>query len=232
MNKNNFNILVVEDEFIAFIYLKDILLKMGFDNIHDAKNAESAKEIVLNNKIDLVFMDINIDGSLDGIFCAKILNEKNNIPIIYTTAYADMNTINDTKETNIYGYIIKPFNYEDVDVTLSIALRFLQKENSNIDIIDEELVLTEEYKYYKNSKTLKKSGVVVNLTKKELEIFNQLTLKINQNISYELLLEEVWSGKEVSFSTIRDTFSRLKRKVPELNIQNVANYGYILKLNK
>ncbi|AXH12555.1 response regulator [Halarcobacter bivalviorum] len=232
MNKSEFNILIVEDEFIAFAYLKNILEKMDFINIYNARNSNEAKDKVSTYKINLIFMDINIDGSIDGIACARLINEKDNIPIIYTTAYADMNTINDTKETNMFGYIIKPFNYEDVDVTLSVAMRFLEKDNTTLNIIDEELTLTKDYKYYKNSKTLKKSGVVVNLTKKELEIFNQLSLKINQNISYEFLIDEVWKGKEVSLSTIRDTISRLKRKVPELNIQNVANYGYILKLNE
>ncbi|NVJ54606.1 MAG: response regulator [Campylobacteraceae bacterium] len=231
MNKNDFNILIVEDEFIAFAYLKNILEQMGFENILDAKNADNAKEIVFDKKIDLVFMDINIEGSIDGITCARLINEKDDIPIIYTTAYADINTINDTKETNIFGYIIKPFNYEDVDVTLSVAMRFLEKKNSTL-IIDEEFLLTKDYRYYKNSKTLKKNGVVVNLTKKELEIFNQLYLKFNQNISYELLSSEVWEGKDVSLSTIRDTISRLKRKVPEINIENIPNYGYILKLDK
>lgn len=232
MKNSNLSILIVEDDFISLSYLKDILTKLGFEKMYDAKNSDDAKKITANHNISLVFMDINIEGLNDGISCAKIINKEKDIPIIYTTAYADNKTIRDTKETNIFGYIIKPFSYEDVDSTLNVALRFLEKEVDEEESILDELILSNSYKFNFNTKTLKRNGSVINLTKKEMNIFNLLCLKINQNISYELLSSEVWEGKDVSLSTIRDTISRLKRKVPEINIENIPNYGYILKLDK
>lgn len=233
MIEKEYYILIVEDEFISLEYLKDILLNIGFEKIFYAKNAEDAIDITVKNKIDLIFMDININGSIDGITCAKIINKKAEIPIIYTTAYADSFTIKDANSTNIYGYIVKPFNIQELEATLNVAMKFLKKEKEkdiNKNNFENEILLAENYKYFKKTKTLKYNGNVVNLTKKELEILNLLSLHINQNISYDSLIDLVWEGKIVTASTIRDTISRLKKKVPELNIQNISNYGYVLNV--
>lgn len=68
------NILIVEDEIISTEYLKNILYSLEFENIFTAENFEEALEEIKKQEIDLIFMDINISGSIDGINCAKILN--------------------------------------------------------------------------------------------------------------------------------------------------------------
>ncbi len=229
MIQNNLNILIVEDEFLAVSYLKNILQKIGFEKFFIANNAELAKKITLDNNIELIFMDININGNIDGINCAKIIDSK--IPIIYTTAFTDLDTINETEQTNVYGYIIKPFTYEDVYSTLIVALRLMYKELLNNRFSDNDYAIKlGDYVYHKKSKTLKYNGNIIDLTKKEIEVLNQLCLNINQQISYSFLIDKVWYDKDVSLSTIRDTLSRLKKKVPNLDIQNIQNYGYILKI--
>lgn len=229
MIEKNLNILIVEDEFLAVSYLKDILQKIGFENFFITNNAEVAKKITLDNNIELIFMDINISGNTDGITCAKSIDNK--IPIIYTTAFIDTDTINETEQTNSFGYIIKPFSYEDVYSTLIVALRLMNKELLNNRFSDNDYAIKlGDYVYHKKTKTLKYNGNIIDLTKKEIEVLNQLCLNINQQISYSFLMDKVWQDKDVSLSTIRDTLSRLKKKVPTLDIQNIQNHGYILKI--
>lgn len=60
------------------------------------------------------------------------------------------------------------------------------------------------------------------LTKKELEVLDILCKNINKNISYEYL-------KDISDSTVRDVVSRLKKKLDDINIENIYNFGYVLK---
>ena len=108
LKKRAFNILIVEDEIVAVQYLKRILISLSYQTIFVSNNATDALEIINKHLIDLVFMDINIQGSVDGITCAHSLNIKQNIPIIYTTAYSDSVTIVEASETNIFGYLIKP----------------------------------------------------------------------------------------------------------------------------
>ena len=67
------------------------------------------------------------------------------------------------------------------------------------------------------------------LTKKELEVLDILCKNINKNISYEYLKDIVWINKDISNSTVRDVVSRLKKKLDDINIENISNFGYVLK---
>ena len=235
MKIKDYSILIVEDEFIASEYLYQILDSFGVETIFKAKNSNEALEVVKNNHIDLVFMDINIQGGIDGIKCSFLLNQEYFIPVIFATAYSDTRTINEAKDENIFGYLIKPFQISDVEATLSVAISNInrikklkeQKEDEEIDI--KKIDLSEKYIYYFDSKTLTFNNCVVALTKKELEVLDILCKNINKNISYEYLKDIVWINKDISDSTVRDVVSRLKKKLDDINIENISNFGYVLK---
>lgn len=235
MEIKNYSILIVEDDFIATEYLYQILDSFGAETIFKAKNSNEALELVNNNHIDLVFMDINIQGGVDGIKCSALLNEKYFIPIIFATAYADTATIDEAKDENIFGYLIKPFQISDVEATLSVAIsninriKKLQEPKKYEEINIKKINLSEKYVYYFDSKTLTFNNSVVALTKKELEVLHILCENMNKNISYEYLKDIVWINKNISDSTVRDVVSRLKKKLVNINIENISNFGYVLK---
>ena len=237
MKIKDYTILIVEDEFIATEYLSQILHSFDIDIIFKASSSDEALDIVKNNHIDLVFMDINIQGAIDGIRCASLLNNEYFLPIIFTTAYADTNTINEANEENIFGYLVKPFQASNVEATLNVAISNLKRLekltnlNSPIKNLNESLDLANGYIYSLETKTLSLKNTPINLTKKELEVFDILCRNINNNISYAYIKELVWSDKDITDSTIRDVISRIKKKIPHIDIENISNYGYILKSN-
>lgn len=231
MKKTELNILIVEDEIIASQYLLKILESLGFVNIFEASSFDEALAIVKTNKVNLVFMDININGSIDGINSARLLNKEYFLPIIFTTAYADSQTINEATDTNIFGYLIKPFEKNQVESTLSITLKRINISFEKNSLLGNSIInLGENQKYNLETKTFYINNKAINLTKKENDTLYILCKNLNQNISYEFLLEYVWEEKNISNSTIRDTVSRLKRKTPDLNIETIINFGYILKI--
>lgn len=226
-------ILVVEDEIFASKYLLEILRSLGFKDISEATNAKDALKIVQSKKIDLVFMDINIQGPKDGMQCAQILNKEYFIPVVYSTAYGDQETLDEAMQSNAYGYLIKPFEQEDVQAVLSIVKRLLvshaQLENKEEKTsLDEDLSLGDRLTYNFEHKTLQRANKSIVLTAKELDVLDLFCKNKNQNISYELLKSGAWDDTNISNSTVRDTVSRLKKKVPELPIKNIMNYGYVL----
>jgi YesN/AraC family two-component response regulator len=91
MKIKDYSILIVEDEFIASEYLYQILDSFGIETIFKAKNSNEALEVVKNNHIDLVFMDINIQGGIDGIKCSFLLNQEYFIPVIFATEFLATN---------------------------------------------------------------------------------------------------------------------------------------------
>ena len=80
---SQYSILIVEDEYIAAEYLTRILRTLGVITLYKASSAKEALISINEYDIDLVFMDINIKGSIDGIECAGLLNEQHAIPILH-----------------------------------------------------------------------------------------------------------------------------------------------------
>ena len=235
MSYYDIKILIVEDEFIALEYLKKTLEKLKFKNIFEARSADEAIDIVSSNEIDLLFMDININGKIDGIECTIIINDLYySIPTIFTTAYGDSQTIDETKNCNCFGYLIKPFSVQDIEATIKTALNLIEKMNCTTKYNKKSdsskvIKLNDGYVYNIKQKTLTLNNEYINLTKKEAELLDLFCKHLNQNISYEMMQEFIWDSKEIALSTIRDTVSRLKNKVPKLFIENISNYGYVLK---
>ena len=221
-----YHILIVEDEFINSQFVEQVLLQLGHNIVANIKNADSAIKITEDNHIDFIFMDINLEGEIDGILCAKIINHKKNIAIIYMTAFGDSQTIKESIDTNIYGYLVKPFDAQDIEATLAIAIKQIRKkETQNLRYIN----LGNGYRYDIETKTFYIDNIPINLTPKESQTLYILCNNINQNISYKILGDNVWIGKEISISTIRDTVLRLRKKAPLLNLDNIIGIGYCLK---
>ena len=116
------SILVVEDEPIVAEDLKMTLTNLGYDVIAIAYTGELAIEIARSRHPDLILMDIILAGQIDGITAAKQICERQDIPVIYITAYADKTLLQRAKPTFPFGYIIKPFNPNELNATIEMAL--------------------------------------------------------------------------------------------------------------
>lgn len=115
-------ILVVEDEQIVALELKDRLLRAGYDVPAVAVSAEEAIDAAERLRPELVMMDIKLQGDSDGITAAEILRRRVDVPIIYLTAFADADTVERAKGTDPYGYILKPFRERELQVAVEMAL--------------------------------------------------------------------------------------------------------------
>jgi CheY-like chemotaxis protein len=115
-------ILIVEDEAIVAIEIKDKLFEMGYSVSGIAYTGEDALKKVEEQIPDLVLMDINLGEGIDGIETAEKIQSGMDIPVIYLTAYSDNETLQKAKITKPYGYITKPFNERELHIVIEIAL--------------------------------------------------------------------------------------------------------------
>ncbi|MFA6363619.1 response regulator [Methanoregula sp.] len=115
-------VLIVEDELIVAEDLKMTLSNLGYDTIGIANTGTLAIEMARSRHPDLILMDIMLAGKLDGIMTAEQISEKQDIPVIYLTAYANEAFLQRAKLTAPYGYIIKPFNDRDIYCNIEIGL--------------------------------------------------------------------------------------------------------------
>ncbi len=121
MRKQN-RILIVEDENIVGIDLKQMLTKLNYDVLGIVRTGEDAIKLALEKKPDLILMDIMLDGKITGIEAVKKIREKIDVPAIYLTAYADDKTIEDAKLTDPFGYILKPYDERNLHSSIEMAL--------------------------------------------------------------------------------------------------------------
>lgn len=122
------NILVTEDESIVRKDIERCLVNLGYNVIASADNGEDAIELALKHKPDLALMDIMIKGDMNGIAAAEEIKRNLDIPVVFLTAYADENTLNEAKLAEPHGYILKPFKDVDIQTAIEMALHKHGKE--------------------------------------------------------------------------------------------------------
>ncbi|WP_090104875.1 sigma-54 dependent transcriptional regulator [Chitinophaga sp. CF118] len=113
-------ILIVEDEFIVANDLRIMLTKAGYIVCGTASSVEQARKIIELKNPDWVLLDIILKGDLTGIDLAWELHEKK-LPFLYISANTDQSTLEAVKETQPYGFMVKPFRERDLLVMLDIA---------------------------------------------------------------------------------------------------------------
>src|SRR5438876_785283 len=115
-------IMIVEDEVIVAKDIQRILKKLGYEAFEPFSNGKKALEAVEKLHPDLLLLDINLKGSeLDGIQVADQIHRNYRLPFIYLTAFSDKATLERAKQTEPYGYIIKPFEENDIRTAIEIA---------------------------------------------------------------------------------------------------------------
>ncbi len=114
-------IVVVEDNMIVSMELRDRLQRHGYEVTGFASRGEEAVEICLRLMPDLVLMDVILDGNMTGIEAVAELQKKADIPVIYLTAFSDRDTVGMAKNTTPYGYLIKPIDERELFVTIEMA---------------------------------------------------------------------------------------------------------------
>jgi two-component system, cell cycle sensor histidine kinase and response regulator CckA len=101
-------VLIVEDERIIARDMQQLLAELGYDPFAIASNSEEALTRVSERLPDVVLMDIRLKGEIDGISTAELLRSRFDVPVIYLTAHADDTTVERAKNSEPYGYLIKP----------------------------------------------------------------------------------------------------------------------------
>jgi DNA-binding LytR/AlgR family response regulator len=136
-------ILIVEDEMLIAANIANQLEDIGYEVIGIIPRGEEAIKVVQNDKPDLVLMDINLKGELDGVETAKLMQVDGEIPIIYLTANADEGSFKRAKATNPYAFLSKPFKKLDLKNALELASDRILAEKNEPQFNIEKFVLAD-----------------------------------------------------------------------------------------
>jgi PAS domain S-box-containing protein/putative nucleotidyltransferase with HDIG domain len=116
-------ILIVEDERIVAADIQRSLEGIGYSVVDAVATGTDAVTSARDHRPDLILMDVVLEGEKSGIQAADEIRQRFRIPVIYLTAYADENILHKAKETEPYGYILKPFDNRELHGTIEMALQ-------------------------------------------------------------------------------------------------------------
>ena len=211
------NILVVEDESIVAKDIQVCLKRLGYEVVGVESTGEEAVKKAQELEPDLVLMDIMLKGDMSGIDAADEIRSSRNIPVIFLTAYTDRNTVDKAKETQPYGYIIKPFKEIDIQTAIEIAL---YKHGREMEVKKERDL------YY--SMVEKQDSADLMFVKA-----NQRLVKIRYEDIYfiEALKDYVVINTLERRYTIHSTMKDIERKMPEKDFVRVHR-SFIVRMDK
>ena len=225
------NIVIVEDEVVTQRYLKNILSQYNVQVTACYDNAADALSQLRGVPCDLLLMDINLNGPMDGIQLAREILYTRAMPIVFITAYNDDNTVEELLDLAPYGFIAKPFSSKDVLVTLQVAYkRYVTHEASSAfkDKKASDLKINDMYCYCLRENELYENGIRVMLNPKQSIFMSVLASSPNHTLSYELLIDKIWGGEKISDSTLRTLVYSLRKLFPKLPIVSQSKVGYML----
>lgn len=217
-------LLIVEDEAIVALDIKNALLKLGHEVIACVTNADEAIAWIEKIRPDIIIMDIHLNHSKDGIQTAEEIQKIANIPILYLTAYADDETISRAVRTNPIGYLIKPFKREELKSTIQLGLH--KKNRTDHTIVDTSfIVLGDNYSYDLSNNQLYYSNIPIKLSIKENSFLKILIEAKGKVISFTELEYLIWPHNPISRSTLRTLIYRTRAKLEYKIIETIPFVG-------
>ena len=220
MEEDNFykkTILVVDDEKTIRTLLNVNLTKEGY-NVIEAVDGAEAIDIALEQKPDLILLDVMLP-KVDGLSVCKKIKNTMNIPILMVSAKdGDVDKILGL-ELGADDYITKPFNIREVIARIKANLRKVEasskaQENQDRPTKSENIIKVGALTLDLDRFEVMVNDKVVDLTLREFEVIKFLASEPGQVVSREVLLEKVWGYEYYGdIRTVDVTVRRIREKI-------------------
>lgn len=165
------NILIVEDTPAESDALLAILDEQQFNVVGVARTHQEALSLFFSNKVDLLVLDVFLNGNPDGIAFAETMNAMPDgaKPFVFLTSSTDRTIFDRAKLTKPFSFLMKPFNPLEVIYALEMAIEKFYGQEEVFESDEEDTVIGNEYFFIKKKNILKKVAVsdIVNIEVEE-----------------------------------------------------------------
>lgn len=114
-------VLIVEDELIISLLIEEMVKSLGHEVMDKVVTGEEAVNLALEQKPDLILMDIRLRGEMDGIEAMAKIKQKANIPVIYITGNTDQVYRNRVEKSEYLAFLTKPVTINDLSKSFGLA---------------------------------------------------------------------------------------------------------------
>ncbi len=211
MSKNNANsnrILVVEDEFPMRVALQDCLEAEGF-RVLLAADGEEGLEMALNQKPDLVLLDVMMPGLSGFDVCEELRKREPHLPVLMLTAKGRIEDRVRGLDLGADDYVVKPFVPEELLARMRALLRRVQRETASVNILQ-----LGKFKVDFVQQRCWKGDDEIACRSKEIAMLRLLAEHAGQPVSRDQFLDVVWGyGAYPTTRTVDTHIARLRRKI-------------------
>jgi len=202
----NINILIVEDEQRLAKILKKQLEESGFKAVI-AYDGYIGKQLIENNKYNLIILDINLPMINGYDLCKEIRKTNSKIPIIMLTAFGTPDNKIAGFDAGADDYIVKPFDFRELLARVNV---FIRRSDSNI-MIPEKLGVA-DLEMDLNTKTVTRANKKIDLTAKESLLLETFLRNKDKLLTREFIIEQVWGIEFDPSTNIIDVYVNYLRK--------------------
>ncbi|CAA6800086.1 MAG: PUTATIVE TWO-COMPONENT REGULATOR [uncultured Sulfurovum sp.] len=204
--------------------MQEFLIDSGYEVKHMV-NSEHAFDNIYENTYDLLLLDVNVHGTLNGFeLLSELRKAKINIPAIFITSLNNIEDLTEGYTSGCCDYIRKPFELAELQFRVEQVIK-TQCFSSSESLIE----LSFNYKYDTKKMQLSLEHEAINLSKTETKILELLIKNRGSIVSYEMFWEEVW-GAWIEPTNIRVQVGSLRKKLVNDFIKNVRGVGYSIDL--
>ncbi|TKG94533.1 response regulator transcription factor [Puteibacter caeruleilacunae] len=122
-------ILIVEDEILIAEDMAMRIEDMGYEVVDISPSVDEAIEVLEENPVDIILLDINLEGEKTGLDLGKLIMEKYNVPFIFLSSLGNKSVIDQAKLVKPSAYLLKPFNDRQVQIAIEMALENFSNTN-------------------------------------------------------------------------------------------------------
>jgi DNA-binding response OmpR family regulator len=217
-------ILIVEDELISAEYLKELLLKEGYQVVGRVNSGEKAIQVAREKNPDLILMDIMLEGKMSGCEAAIQIHQDNkDIKFICLTAYAEDEMVEYAIEADVTAYLLKP--YRESEILATIKLICSHEEVPLFEPDSRDIPLSSGYTFNVEKGRLFRENKEVTLGKKSLKLIEILAKNRGISLSNEQICNFIW-GEVKNDRTLRSLIYRVRETLAANLIQNINGLGY------
>ena len=180
-------ILAVDDEPEALRYVRDVLVKSGYEPLLTA-DPEEAQRLVEEEKPGLVLLDLMLPGT-DGIDLMREIGRTTDVPVIFVSAYGQDQLVARAFDAGAADYVVKPFSPTELAARIRAALRRRAAQQPSAPYVLADLIID----YEERRVTL--AGRPVQLTDIEYRTLAELSANAGRVSTYEQLQRRVWGSE-------------------------------------
>lgn len=208
-------ILVVEDEILIADSICDTLTSLGYSTLEPAINYTEAILSLEEELPHIAILDINLSGVKSGIDLAKVLNEKYQIPFIFLTSNADVETVDLAKKVKPQSYLVKPFTKQELYSAVEIALTNHYDKLSSISNKED---------FNRSTLFVKENGMFVKIK------FEDILYIQSDHVYVDIILSN--NKKHVIRTSLNDILLKLSEDFIRIHRGYIINYNHLDQIQK